>query len=52
MVLQNIKKNTGNEIKGKKLMHNLTENRIRIPSINGKTKINNNITTIKKLNFI
>jgi len=48
----------GNDLKGKKLIHNLTEDllsdnyRNEMPNINSKNKINNNITTVKKLNFI
>ena len=52
-----------NDYKGKKLIHNLTEdllsenNRIEMPNINIKNKINNNnnnnnITNIKKINYI
>ena len=62
--INNINKNNpkyiGNDFKNKKLIHNLTEdllsekNRIEMPSINTKNKINNNNnnTNVKKLNFI
>jgi hypothetical protein len=54
----NSKRLNGNNTKAKSLVHNLTENlltqnkRIGIPSLNGKNKIYNNISSIKKLNLI
>ena len=48
----------GNDFKGKKLIHNLTEDlltdniRNEMTNIVSKNKINNNKTTVKKLNFI
>ena len=52
--INNNKRHPGNDFKGKKMIHNLTEdllsgnNRNEIPSINSKNKINNNITNTKK----
>ena len=54
----NSKRHIGSSTKVKTLVHNLTENlltqnkRIGIPSLNGKNKIYNNISSIKKLNLI
>ena len=54
----NNQRHISNDFKSRKLIHNLTEdhlsenNRFKMPNINIKNKINNNITNIKKLNFI
>ena len=58
---KNNKKHIGNDFKGKRMIHNLTEdllvdnNRNDMPNINSKNKINNNMNNmpnVKKLNFI
>ena len=56
---KNNKKHLLNDFKGKKMIHNLTEDllsennrKVEMPNINNKNKLSNNMPNVKKLNLI